>query len=547
MSPKKPVPPGDPGDRPLPARLDPRLGRAGSGRSSRAEGADGDAGGRRAVDHRASDHRAVDHRADRGADRPAGRGAPRRGTGRVTVVARVLAGVLSVALLATTGWSWYLGQVAEASVNRTDAIPDSGNEDAGEAPEAMNMLLVGSDSRADLTEEQLAELNAGTDSGLNTDTMILVHVPADGSRASFVSFPRDSYVQIPGHGWDKLNAAYAYGYNATDESMPEAERQAGGAQLLVQTISELTGLQIDHYAEVDLLGFFQLSSVVGGVEVNLCEAVDDRAYSGAVFPAGPQTISGADALRFVRQRHGLPRGDYDRIIRQQVFMAGVMRKMLSDDVLLDLGKQRQLVEAASQALTVDQDLDLFALADQMQSVTEGSIEFQTVPYVGDDRDDDGRAIIRLEDEDTLHAFFAALSAEPEQPEPQPTEAPATVDPATVSVEVLNGSGTPGLAAGAAEELTAAGFQVAGTGNADDADHDRTLVRYASGDEALAATVAAQVPGSVLEADDTLTSGTVQLVLGSDFNGVGVATTAQPAPGEVAGEDLRTAQDTTCIN
>ncbi len=523
VSRKNPVPPGESGDRQLPARLDPRLGRPGSGRTSRSERPAGEPRG--------------------GSTRTAG-----RRTARGTVVTRVLAGALSAVLLASTGWSWYLGQVAEASVNRTDAIPSTGNEDSGDAPEAMNMLLVGSDSRADLTEEQLAELNAGTDSGLNTDTIILVHVPADGSRASFVSFPRDSYVQIPGHGWDKLNAAYAYGYGGVDDSMPEDDRQAGGAQLLVQTISELTGLQIDHYAEVDLLGFFQLTSVVGGVEVNLCEAVDDRAYSGAVFDAGPQTISGADALSFVRQRHGLPRGDYDRIIRQQVFIAGVLRKMLSEDVLLDLGKQRQLVEAASQAVTVDQDLDLFSLARQMQSVTEGSIEFQTVPYVGDERDDQGRSIIRLEDEETLYAFFAQLSAEPEAPPAEePSAPPATVDPATVSVEVLNGSGISGLAGSAAGELETAGFTVAGTGNADGDDYAQTVVRHASGDEALAATLVGQVPGAITEVDDALTSGTVQLVLGEDFNGVGVPTTAQPAPDEVVGEDVRTAQDTTCIN
>ena len=414
MSPRKPVPPGGSGDRRLPAHLDPRLGRSGP------------------------DSPAPDARR-RGSDDATARPASR--TRRATVVVRVLAGVLSLTLLATTGWSWYLGQVAEATVNRTDAIPSSGNDESGDAPEAMNLLLVGSDSRARLTEEQLAELSAGTDSGLNTDTMILVHIPSNGSAASFVSFPRDSYVDIPGHGMNKLNAAYAFGYGAVDDGLPESERQAGGAQLLVQTINGLTGLQIDHYAEVDLLGFFELTNVVGGVEVNLCRAVDDREYSGAFFPAGPQTISGADALAFVRQRHNLGpegRGDYDRIIRQQVFIAGVLRNILSSDVLLDLGKQRELVEAASRALTVDQDLDLFELAQQMQSATLDSITFQTVPYVGDERLDGVGSIIRLEDVETLHAFFAQLSAEPE-PAEQPAP-PATVDPATVRVEVLNGVG-----------------------------------------------------------------------------------------------------------
>jgi hypothetical protein len=206
-------------------------------------------------------------------------------------------------------------------------------------------------------------------------------------------------------------------------------------------------------------------------------------------------------------------------------------------VLLDLGKQRQLVEAASQALIVDQDLDLFQLAQQMQSVTLDSITFQTVPYIGDDRTDGVGSIVRLEDEETLHQSFAQLSAEPEAPAETPAEAPATVDPSTVSVLVLNGSRISGLAVSAKGELQAAGFTVTGTGNADDADHTQTLVRYTTGDEAQAASVAAQIAGSVTEVDDTLTPGTVQLVLGSDFNGVGVPTTAEPAPDEAVGEDV----------
>jgi LCP family protein required for cell wall assembly len=519
--------------RPIPARLDPRAGRPSRGRG---QGPAGDDAG---------------SRADRGT------AAPRRRTGRAAVVARGVAAVLSVVLLGASGWGWYLGRVAEATVNRTDAIPTAGNSDAGGAAEAMNLLLVGNDSRADLTDAQLAELNAGTDSGINTDTMILVHVPADGSRASFVSFPRDSYVEIPGHGMDKLNAAYAYGYGEVDDAATEADKQAGGAQLLIQTLSQLTGLRIDHYAEVDLLGFFNLTSVVGGVDVNLCYAVDDSEYSGAVFPAGPQTISGADALKFVRQRHGvrpdgtaaLPRGDLDRIVRQQVFIGGVLRKMLSDDVLLDLGKQRQLIQAASESLTIDQDLDLLDLAQQMQSVTAGNIEFQTIPIVGDDRDEEGRSILRLADEDTLHEFFADLSAEPEAPASEAPAPPATVAPSEVSVDVFNGSGISGLAAEAAGELEAAGFTVGSTGNADSTDYSTTTIRYAAGDEALAATLAAQIPGSVSEVSGDATSGTVQLVLGEDFNGIGQPTSPPADTGGSAApvEEPRTAADTSCIN
>lgn len=505
--------PRDP--RPLPPRLDPRVGRA-------------------------PRHAAATEHPDR-------RG--RSGLTRVAVGARVVAGLLSVVLLATGGWGWYLGRVVEASVNRTDAIPTSGNdgvaavEDAGQA---MNLLLVGNDSRASATPEELAELSTEANDGINTDTMILVHVPADGSQASFVSFPRDSYVDIPGYGMDKLNAAYAYGMLDAPDEATDSEKQALGAQLLIQTISQLTGLSIDHYAEVDLLGFFNLSEVIGGVEVNLCNAVQDS-FSGVDLPAGVQTISGSEALSFVRQRHGLPRGDFDRIIRQQTFIAGMIRKLLSDNVLFDLGKQRTLVEAAANSLTIDQTLDLFDLAGQMQSVTAGSIDFQTVPYIGDDTDDAGRYILRLQDEDALHQFFSDLSAEPAPAVPAEPTVPATVAPGEVSVAVFNGSGIAGEAATAAGQLEAAGFVVASTGNADSTEYTATEIRYAAGDETLANTLAASIPGATTAPVDDGTAGTVQLVLGSDFNGVGQALTTPEVVAPVEGEDARTADDTTCIN
>jgi hypothetical protein len=287
--------------------------------------------------------------------------------------------------------------------------------------------------------------------------------------------------------------------------------------------------------------------VIGGVEVNLCEPVKDR-YSGVDLPAGVQTISGEQALAFVRQRHGLPRGDFDRIIRQQTFIGSMVRKMLSDNVLFDLGKQRQLVQAAADSLTVDRNLNLLGLATQMQSVTPGSIEFQTIPYVGDDKDDKGRYILRLKDESTLHEFFGHLSADPE-PAQEPTKAaaPETVAPSDVAVNVYNGSGISGIAKSAAADLTAQGFTVPQTGNADSAEYTATEIRYAAGDQALASTLAAAIPGVTTAQSEEPTKGTVDLVIGSDFNGIGQALNAPPPTEAVQGEDARTAADTGCIN
>jgi LCP family protein required for cell wall assembly len=494
----------------------------------------------------------LDPRAGRGTTRPDApvARAPRSG---LAITGRVVGAVLSVLLLGGSGWGWYLGRVAEASVSRTDAIPTSGNQDTSGHGSAMNLLLVGDDSRDNLTAAQKQQLLALDDGGSqNTDTMMLVHVPADGSRASFVSFPRDSYVQIPGHGWDKLNAAYAYGYNAAPKSEPDAQRQAAGQRLLVQTISGLTGLQIDHFVSVDMLGFFNLSNVVGGVQVNLCKATYDP-YTGARFPAGIQTIDGVTALKFVRQRHGLPRGDLDRVVRQQVFIAGIARKILSENVMLNPSKQHTLVAAVGQSLTVDQSLDVMQLAQQMQKVSAGGVNFQTMPITGDAKDDQGRDILKLPSTSTLHTFFADLESGPSASgstgaTASSSAAPATVAPSKVKVQVFNGSGTAGLAASAAAALQTAGFTVTSTGNADKNTYTKTEIRYAEGDENLAATVAAKFPGAATTVRDDATSGTVQIVLGSDFTAVGsplkVVPTTAPA---VATDTPRTAADTTCIN
>jgi LCP family protein required for cell wall assembly len=488
--------------RPLPAHLNPRLG----GGSSRAP-----------------------------LPRPPARG---------VVVARAIAAVLSVLVLAGSGWGWYLARVAEASVSRTDAIPDSGNSDVNgddHAGAELNLLLVGMDSRKGLTPEQQAEFSTGDpDDVLNTDSMMLVHVPADGSGASFVSLPRDTYVSIPGHGEGRLNSAYARGYNASQGS--DEESDAAGAQLLIQTVSGFTGLRIDHFAEINLAGFIALSDIVGGVEVNICEATSDP-NSGADFQAGVQTLTGADALKFVRQRHGLPHEDLDRVVRQQVYIAGMLRNLLSTNVLLDLGKQKAIVEQVGSSVTFDEGLDVFDLAAQMQGVQPGNITFQTIPGLEPARID-GADVLEPPAEDDVHDFFASLTATPAE-EPAPTSAAPQVQPSEVTVGVYNGSGVSGAAATAATELASAGFEATSEGNADRT--DTTTVSHRSGDEAAAALVAAQVPGAAVTVDDSLPAGTVQLVIGGDYNGIGVAVTAEApsSEGEPATNE-RTATDTSCI-
>ncbi|WP_237492284.1 LCP family protein [Modestobacter sp. L9-4] len=467
-------------------------------------------------------------------------------TRRLAVGVRALAAVLSVLVLAGSGWGWYLAKVAEASLSRTDAIPTDGNVDAqGNGGEAMNLLLVGRDSRAGLTPEQQEEYVTGDPTGLlNTDTMMLVHVPADGSAASFVSLPRDLYVPIPGNGKGKLNSAYGDGYNAAQGE--DSDRDSAGAQSLIRTVSQFSGLRIDHYAEINLLGFINLSTIVGGVDVNICKAVDDS-VTGAHFDAGPQTLSGSQALLFVRQRHGLP-SELDRQRRQQVYLAGMLRNLLSKNLLLDPAKQQAIVKQVGSSVTFDKGLDVFDLAAQLQSVKPGNITFQTLPGLKDDKVD-GSDVLVPSDPAALTTFFASLSADPaEAPAPEPPAPVAAAAPADVTVSVFNGSGVKGAAATAATALGTAGFVASSGGNAP-ANTDRTTIAAAPGDEAKAAAVAAQVPGAAVTVDAAVPAGTVQLTLGKDFQAVGQAVDAPapaPAPAGTYATTERTAEDTSCI-
>jgi LCP family protein required for cell wall assembly len=488
----------------------------------------------------------LDPRAGKGQATPGVRVSPSR---RLTALTRGAAAVLSTLVLAGSGWGWHLANVAEASLGRTDAIPTDGNVDAqgnGHAGEAMNLLLVGRDSRAGLTPEQQAEYVTGDDQGLlNTDTMMLVHVPADGSAASFVSLPRDLYVPIPGNGEGKLNSAYGDGFNGVQGE--DSARDAAGAQSLIRTVSQFTGLKIDHYAEINLLGFINLSTIVGGVEVNVCQTVDDS-VTGAHFDAGPQTLSGSQALLFVRQRHGLP-SELDRQRRQQVYMAGMLRNLLSSNLLLDPGKQQAIVKQVGSSVTFDKGLDVFDLAAQLQSVKPGDITFQTLPGITDAKKEGWGDVLVAADPAALQSFFASLSATPAAAPAADAPAPVVpAAPADVTVDVLNGSGTKGAAATAATALEAAGFVASSGGNAP-AKADLTAITHAPGDEARAAAVAAQVPGAAVTVDAALPAGTVQLTLGEDFTAVGQAVTppaAAPVPDGTYAVSERTADDTSCI-
>jgi LCP family protein required for cell wall assembly len=365
-------------------------------------------------------------------------------------VGRAFVTLLSAAVVATIGFSWYTLRTASDNVVRDDVIAapptTTGTPTPAEVPRTdQTILLVGLDSRTDnqgnpLPREVLDALNAGEATGVqNTDTMMVVHIPADPTKQAFaVSLPRDSYVDIAGgFGRHKLNSAYARGKNAEasrlrdqgmDDATADRESTTAGRKNLIATIQNLTGLTIDHYAEINLFGFSEITQAVGGVPVCLNEPVHDK-YSGANFPAGEQVLQGVDALRFVRQRHGLQNGDLDRVRRQQAFLAGLAHQLFSSGTLTSPSRISSLVDALTRAVVLDKNWDLMSFATQASTLTGNDIQFSTIPTgrINLSTPYDGSAV--EVDPDGVRAYFQGLLNGP----PPSTQSPpvAPVDGSTV--------------------------------------------------------------------------------------------------------------------
>ncbi len=442
---------------------------------------------------------------------------------------RIAAAVASALVLVLSGAAWGLYRNVTSGITTTDVI--AGGSNGG----AQNILLVGVDSREDaqgnpLPQAVLDELHGGPDTGvLNSDTIIVLHVPANGGAAVAFSIPRDSYVDIPGYRTDKINAAYPatkaiveqelVSGGAHDRKEIEAEASAKGRSALIETVQDLTGLTIDHYAEINLVGFATLTKAIGGVEVCLKAPVND-VLSGAHLPAGVQTLAGADALAFVRQRHGLPQGDLSRIRRQQVFLAATAEKVLSAGTLTSPTALSSLVAVAQQSVVIDSGWDLLAFARQAADVAKGNLSFVTIPTTGSETNSRGDVV--LVDPSAVHDFVDQhVKAQEEAAQAavvttRPVPAPFDIIPSRYVVDLRNGSGTDGLAGQLMTQLRGQGFLRGTVGDADTA--AESVVRYTGSDETAADELAAHLGGIATESvDEGVSAGHLMVVLGQDFD------------------------------
>ncbi|MFE3582523.1 LCP family protein [Streptomyces vinaceus] len=315
---------------------------------------------------------------------------PHRGRRPRRLARTLLVAVCALAVTAAAG-AWYVYRDLAGSIGSSRALEGAEKSKYGDT----NILLMGLDSRRDqngeeLPAEVLDKLHAGSSDigGYNANTLILLHVPGDGSQAKAFSVPRDDFVDIPGHGKDKIKKAYGLAkaeeedrlsvQGVKDRRQLEREGREAGRKAQIETVRNFLGVPIDHFAELNLAGFYHLADALGGVPVCLKRPVRDT-YSGADFPAGRQTLNGQQSLAFVRQRHGLDMGDLDRTRRQQAFLAGATQKLDSAGTFTDPVKLMKLVDAAKQDVVTDAGWDLLSFVKQAKNLSGGKVAFTTLP------------------------------------------------------------------------------------------------------------------------------------------------------------------------
>ena len=304
-----------------------------------------------------------------GARPPAGRGRGRPGglpPGARTARRRRWPWVTALVLLVVVVYPLLLGLRAWTSLHTVKAFPASGRP--AETP-GRTFLVVGSDSRQDLTRDERDRLGTGTAAGQRTDTIMLLHVPDGGGPTVLVSVPRDSYVAIPGHGKNKINSAYAF----------------GGPQLLVRTVEQATGLHVDQYVETGLGGYADLVDAIGGVRVCVKKAMKDPKAHIDLKP-GCQDMDGKTALGYARSRYTDPaRGDLSRVEHQRQVLAAIAGKTLSPGVILMPWRGLPAAGAGGGALTVNEGTSPYGVAQfvlAMRSVAGGDGLQLTVPVSG---------------------------------------------------------------------------------------------------------------------------------------------------------------------
>jgi LCP family protein required for cell wall assembly len=314
---------------------------------------------------------------------------------RRKILKRVLigAGILSLILaLIVGGGIWFLTERWAGNIDRVPDVFAGIDPDTRPAPatseqggDPITFLLVGSDTRADTPQGEAPDARS--------DAIMIARLSGDRQHAQLISIPRDSWVDIPGHGKNKINASYAF----------------GGPSLLIQTVEQLTGIRIDHYVAIDFNGIAQVTDALGGVDVRVAETTTNHGYT---FEAGINHITGETSRWYLGQRYGLQGGDFDRVKRQQQYLRAVFSKLFSAGTFTDPGKLDDAMLAVTSAVKIDDTLsntDLLGLAYSMRNVTPKDVDFFTAPVLGTGRE--GAASVVYLDNVTCQRMWGYLQSD----------------------------------------------------------------------------------------------------------------------------------------
>lgn len=434
--------------------------------------------------------------------------------------------LIVVCLVAAGGlgyFFWKFGQLPRIALGHV--LTPENEEEPGE-PE--NFLVVGSDSRVIDPSDPTYDAFGSTDEigGQRSDTIMVVRVDPASTTATILSIPRDLWVPIAGTGSkQRINTAYSE-----------------GPDRLIQTIQDAFNIPIHHYVEVNFEGFRGLVDAIGGVPVYFAAPARDDNSGLSVPEAGCVELDGDQALAYARSRNyryldgGVWRtdgsGDLGRISRQQDFIRRALKRAVAQGVRNPVVLQR-LVDVGIDNVAVDNGLsarDLLKLGQRFRALDPDTIEMLSVP--AEPAMIDGAAVLLIDDAAAQSVFDVFRGIEPPEPEP--------VTPAEVQVRVLNGVGTAGLASAAADAVTAVGFTVTGTGDAQSYGYERTTIRYAPGQEEAATLLARHLTGGAdLEPVDTINNADVALILGADFSTVTEEPGEPPPPPADGGEPAAT--------
>jgi LCP family protein required for cell wall assembly len=444
----------------------------------------------------------------------------------------VACSLASAVVLLIAGGGWALTSYVNGAVGRVNA-GTTGTPSSG----PLNILVAGVDLRAGLSPAEQARLHVGHAISSNSDTMMIVHVPAHGGGVSVVSLPRDSWVDIPGHGMSKINAAFGI----------------GGPKLMVQTVEQNTGLTINDYIEVNFPGFVKVVNALGGVNICLPFAVNDP-YSGLHMSAGPHHVHGVTALEFVRDRHSFALSDLARIKDQQQLLSSMLREAISSGTLADPVKLSGFLSAVTGAIKVDQRLNVTSLADRLRGISPSQVTFMTVPLANTNYITPTGESAVLWDSQAAGRLFAELKADDlpvKKPPPRPAKKkqkqqkqPPGPKRSQVSVDVYNGTRITGLSANTGVQLTQLGFTVHGAGLSwTSSDVAQTVIEYPPGMITSAQAVHRVLPGASIRQVSGVAR--VSIVLGTSGHQVTGPPPSTPGQGSAGPDGQKTAAQDAC--